>query len=399
MISLPLSEPLFHGHAELEPTDGGIRIHRLPAGLRRQFPDPPLMGAEDQPAGVRLVLETTASALELELHTTRGAFPGAERARGVVDVVVDGEVLLQDELTGGDTAISDPASGTSTHHPGPAHTTRVPLVPLPTGPGPSGLPGTRRVEFWLPYSERVLLRDLRAEEPAGGAGPLARPVQETCRRWLHYGSSISHGSNAATPLGTWTVRAARSAGVRLRNLGFSGSALVDPFMARLMRDTPADLLSLKVGINVVGGDVMRRRTFSAAVHGFLDTIRDGHPQTPLLLISPLHCGIYEDRPGPGAVDPEDLARGRIRFTATGDPADVAGGRLSLRTARETLAEVLSTREDPHLHFLDGLDLFGEQDEHELPHPDDLHPGPAAHARIADRFVQRAFGNGGAFAQG
>ena len=44
-----------------------------------------------------------------------------------------------------------------------------------------------------------------------------------------------------------------------------------------MRDTPADLISVKLGINLVNTDLMRLRAFGPAVHGFLDTIRDGHP--------------------------------------------------------------------------------------------------------------------------
>ena len=73
------------------------------------------------------------------------------------------------------------------------------------------------------------------------------------------------------------MRAAALAGVDLVNLGFGGSALLDPFTARTMRDTPADLVSVKIGINLVNTDLMRLRAFAPAVDGFLDTIRDGHP--------------------------------------------------------------------------------------------------------------------------
>ncbi|GAA4964943.1 hypothetical protein GCM10023238_35730 [Streptomyces heliomycini] len=82
----------------------------------------------------------------------------------------------------------------------------------------------------------------------------------------------------------------------LINLGFGGSALVDPFTARAIRDTPADLISLKLGINVVNSDAMRLRAFAPAVHGFLDTIREGHPATPLLLVSPVLCPTHENTP-------------------------------------------------------------------------------------------------------
>ena len=163
---------------------------------------------------------------------------------------------------------------------------------------------------------------------------------------MHHGSSISHGSNAASPTGTWPAQAALRAGVDLVNLGLGGSALLDPFVARTIRDTAADLISVKIGINLVNVDLMRMRAFTPAVHGFLDTIRDGHPDTPLLVVSPLFCPIHETTPGPGAFDPEALAEGIIRFRATGDPAEVAAGKLTLTTIRDELART-RRRTRPH----------------------------------------------------
>ncbi len=78
----------------------------------------------------------------------------------------------------------------------------------------------------------------------------------------------------------WPGVAARIGGVELHNLGLGGSALVDPFTAQVMRGTPADLISVKLGINMVNLDGMRLRTFVPAVHGFLDTIREGHAEIP-----------------------------------------------------------------------------------------------------------------------
>lgn len=390
MHTIDITEPLVHGHADLEATAEGVRVHRLPAWLRRLWPEPSLMVAQRQPAGVRLVLDTEVRALELTMHTTRSSFPGAERPRGVLDVIVDGEESTHDVLTGGDLVVIDPSTGETSSSPGPTHTTRIELGP-----------GTHRVELWLPYSEEIVLETLRAEpgapDPAAGAGrPLVRPVAPSGVRWVHHGSSISHGSNAATPLGTWPVRAARAVGADLRNLGFSGNALVDAPVAQVIRDAPADIISLKLGINVVGGDIMRRRALVPAVHGFLDTIRQGHPDAPIVLISPLHCGLFEGVPGPSAMDPQALARGEIRFVSTGDPAGIASGHLDLPAVRDALAEVCVARADPHLHHLDGLELYGARDETELPLPDALHPSPEAHVRIAERFVDRVFGNGGAF---
>ena len=208
--------------------------------------------------------------------------------------------------------------------------------------------------------------------------------------WVHHGSSISHGSGAASPTTTWPALAARAGGVQLVNLGFGGSALLDPFVARAIRDTPADLISLKLGINVVNADLMRRRAFVPAVHGFLDTIREGHPTTPLLVVSAVLCPIHEDTPGPGLPVFEN---GAVRFTATGDPADVPSGRLTLRVIREALAGIVAQRSaaDPHLSYLDGRELYGEADSEELPLPDALHPDAATHLQMGERFAEFAFG--------
>lgn len=153
-----------------------------------------------------------------------------------------------------------------------------------------------------------------------------RPVAPITRRWLHHGSSISQGSNAVRPTGIWPAVAARAAGLELTNLGFGGSALLDPFVARTLAQLPAGLISLELGINLVNADLMRRRALGPAVHGWLDTLRDAHPEVPIVLIGPLYCPIHEDTPGPGAFDPAALARGELAFIATGDPTEVASGR-------------------------------------------------------------------------
>jgi hypothetical protein len=192
--------------------------------------------------------------------------------------------------------------------------------------------------------------------------------------------------------------AATRAGVELINLGLGGSAMLDPFTARTLRDTPADLVSIKIGINIVNADLMLRRAFVPGVHGFLDTVRDGHPTTPLLVVSPLLCPIHEDTPGPAATDLTALSAGWLRFRATGDPAERASGKLTLGVIREELARIVAQRaaEDPNLHYLDGRELYGRADWAELPLPDDLHPDAATHRRIGERFAALAFTADGAF---
>lgn len=377
MITTPITASLVRGALELEPTELGLAPHRLPARARAQNTDPRLAMAEAQPAGVRLRFRTRAEVVELETRPTKVVYAGTPpRPDGVYDLVVDGELVAQGSVAGGSTLTVDPLTGVGSRVDGPAGHVRF-----------AGL-GTdlKDVEIWLPHNEITELVALRTDAPIEAA-----PAQ--ARVWLHHGSSISHGSNAASPSGTWPALAATAAGVDLVNLGFSGNALLDPFTARALRDTPADLISVKLGINVVNADLMRLRAFGPAVHGFLDTIREGHPDTPLLVVSSVLCPIHEDTPGPGDFDHEALAAGQVRFRATGDPAETAAGKLTLRIVRDELARIVEQRQDANLHYLDGRSLYGEADHAELPLPDALHPDPAAHRRIGERFTKLVFSGG------
>ena len=382
LIDTPITADLVRGAREIEATDRGLLPHRLPAWARARA-DAQLLTAEACPSGVRLALRTTATTVELDVVRTTMRFRGMPpRPDGRVDLVVDGVPAGGQHTHGGTTVTVDPATGAAETHDGPVATVRF-----------ADLPGhDKDVELWLPHHERTELVALRTDAPAVPAPPGGRRV------WVHHGSSISQGSNAAGPTETWPVLAAAAGDVELVNLGFSGSMMLDPFVARVVRDLPADLLSVKIGINLVNGDVMRRRAFAPAVHGFLDTVRDGHPTTPLLVVGPVLCPIHEDTPGPGA---PDFADGTVRFRATGDPADVVDGptgRLSLRAIRAELARIVAERgDDPHLHLLDGLALYGETDAAEHPLADNLHPGPAVHRLMAERFATHAFAGGGAFA--
>lgn len=258
------------------------------------------------------------------------------------------------------------------------------LRPGPSGTARfSGLDGLAKdIAIWLPWDETTELITLRTDAPVEVITRHAGPV------WLHHGSSISHGSNAAGPSETWPAVAARATGLDLINLGLGGSALLDPFVARTIRDLAADRISIKIGINLVNADLMRLRAFVPAVHGFLDTIRDGHPDAPLLIISPILCPIQENTPGPLMPDLEAYERGELRFLATGDPAGVASGQLTLAVIREQLAAIVEQRSaaDPKISYLDGLSLYGPDDTAAHPLPDNLHPDAGTHRMIGARFA-------------
>ncbi|KUJ36606.1 SGNH/GDSL hydrolase family protein [Streptomyces sp. MI02-2A] len=379
-ITTPVTENMLRGFLDVEATENGLLPHRLPARARRQIPDDQLAMAEAQPSGVRLVFRTRATTVELDTVPTKRLYRGLPApADGVYDLLVDGRLASQATVTGGNVHLIDMATQSFELHEGPAGTARFTDLPA----------CDKDVEIWLPHTEITELVALRTDAPVEPAPVGGRRV------WLHHGSSISHGSNATHPTAVWPALAAARGGVELINMGFGGSALLDPFTARAMRDTPADLISLKIGINVVNTDAMRLRAFTPAVHGFLDTIREGHPTTPVLVVSPILCPVQEDTPGPLAPEFEG---GTLRFKATGDPAERAAGRLTLNVIRDALARIVEQRavDDPHLHHLDGRRLYGETDYAELPLPDEVHPDSAGHRRIAENFARLAFGEGGPF---
>ncbi|MEW2390799.1 GDSL-type esterase/lipase family protein [Streptomyces venezuelae] len=378
-----ITAELLRGALDVERTEHGVLPHRLPAGARAQNTDGQLAMAESQPSGVRLAFRTRATAIELDTLPTKRSYVGAPpRPDGVYDLLVDGSPAGATTVRAGHVLTIDMTAGTAERTAGEPGTARF-----------AGLPdGMKDIEIWLPHNETTELLSLRTDAPVEPARDPGRKV------WLHHGSSISHGSDAASPTTIWPALAASRGGVELINLGLAGGALLDPFTARAMRDTPADMISVKLGINVVNADLMRLRAFAPAVHGFLDTIREGHPETPLLVVSPILCPIHEDTPGPSAPDLSDFGEGRIRFTAMGDPAERAGGKLTLNVIRDELARIVKQRsaDDPNLHHLDGRDLYGPADTADHPLPDDLHPDAETHRLMGERFAAKVFTEGGAF---
>jgi hypothetical protein len=159
----------------------------------------------------------------------------------------------------------------------------------------------------------------------------------------------------------------------------------------MIAEQPADLVSAKLGINVVNADSMRERVFVPALHGFLDTVRAAHPEVPLVVITPIICPVVEDHPGPtNTIDG--------RCTVVERPDDLAVGALTLRRIRELEREVVAARQatDPNLHLVEGTELFGESDLADL--PDGLHPNAAGYERMGHRFHDLAFATGAPFGQ-
>lgn len=363
------------GALDFDRREKGISPRRLPAWTRPQVPVFMDVMAR-MPSGVRLAFATDATCIEMEVLTTRMLTPPQAPRPVAFDLSIDHGTIISRSFDAGNTIVLNPkVPGEFELKRGSAYTVCF-----------EGLAGTEKdCELWLPTNVFIELRSFSVNTGAS----LNPPRPSNRHRWLHHGSSISHCAEAETPMGTWPAVAARLGAVALQNLGFGGNCHLDPFVARTIRDQPADRISLKIGINIVNMDSMRERVFEPALHGFLDTIREGKPDTPILVISPIFCPSAENNPGP-TVPGDD---GKFK-TLPGYEA-LRVGSMSLSRMREIIETIIEARHkagDLHLSYLNGLELFGPDDAGDL--PDDLHPNPTGYIRIGERFNAAVFAPGG-----
>ena len=242
------------GAVSIEATDAGVIPWRLEQD-RRELYFPELVWAAKMPSGVRLTLVSDTSSLALPFTDIDDARPEVPTR---FDLLVDGEFHSRYEVQG---ALNEPRRATFTDLPA----------------------GEHRLEIYLPPYPSLRLGEIEIDDDAS-----AKPWSDTRRKWIAYGSSITHCVGANGPSETWPALVARKYDLHLTNLGFGGQCHMDILMARIIRDRPADAISLYLGINIMGAASFSERTFREQAIGFVTLIREGHPDTPLLIQSPIY---------------------------------------------------------------------------------------------------------------
>ena len=309
------------GAISLQRTPSYVMQWRIPHRKRALFPPVALQERAAMSAGVRLTFRSNTTTILGELE------PQPEATS--IDLVIDGELYSSASLEGQE-SFSFPGLSSS----------------------------EKLIELWLPQAGKFRLRSLALSPQASlSKAEDYRPL------WVTYGSSISHCVRAASPVFTWPAIVARGHDLNLTCLGYGGNCHLEPMIARMIRDQPADFLSMKVGINVQGSNSLNVRTFRAAVIGFVQIVREKHPDIPFAVISPIYSG------------PREITPNAVGF--------------SLRDMRDEVAaaiRALKSSGDRHLHYFDGLELFGEEAAHLL--PDDLHPNAEGNHVLGTNFLRK-----------
>lgn len=333
MHSANLVDELFQGHIELQREGATVKPWRLPYTRRALFPSPDegLLARAETTSGVRLRLRTSASHLSLHFCPLPDSAPAAGRDGFHFDLTIDGELIHS-----------------------------VPVVPGGRRADFPNLPdGDKTLEIWLSQEIPVTITDLQADAPVA-------PAVDERPRWVTYGSSLTHCVRAHSPARTWPAIVARRRGLQLTSLGFGGQCHLDPMVGHVIADQPADYITLKLGINTIGGS-LNGRTYPALIVGLVHTIRQTHPDIPMALVSPIGYTPRETDPGPN------------NYT-------ISGMRRDMEDVHRRLVEL----GDTNLLYVDGLEVF-DLDLIERYAEDQCHPdgdGIEIQADNFDRAVMR-----------
>ncbi|MFF5449312.1 GDSL-type esterase/lipase family protein [Streptomyces sp. NPDC012888] len=205
-------------------------------------------------------------------------------------------------------------------------------IELPPGRGP--------YTVYPPEAQSPLLLGLR-----GIGGPLS--PAPAAPRWVVHGDSITEGWWSTRPAHGWPAVAGRALGWDTVNLGYAGAARGELATAEQLAGLEADALTLAFGTNCWSRVPFSAPLLYETTRAFLDLVRRGHPDTPLLLVSPV-----------------------LRPDAERTPNQLGATLGALRDAMERAVRDRIAAGDGRLALLPGRDVLGPEHLADGLHPDD-----------------------------
>jgi lysophospholipase L1-like esterase len=207
-----------------------------------------------------------------------------------------------------------------------------------------------RAVVYLPEGMRPVVHAVSA--PSGTIEPAPRAP-----RWLAYGDSIAEGWIASGPSGAWPAIAARERVLDVVNLGYAGSARGELVSAEQIAVLDADVVSISHGTNCWTRVPFSTAMFRENTRAFLAIVRQGHPETPIVVTSPV-----------------------LRPDAEATPNRLGATLADLRAAMEDVTRECIAAGDDLLVLVPGGGLLEPDDL-----PDGIHPGDNGHRTLAASF--------------
>jgi len=174
-------------------------------------------------------------------------------------------------------------------------------------------------------------------------------------RWIAYGDSVLEGWVATSPALTWPMVAARTHGLDVVNMGYAGAARGEIVSAEHISELQADIISITHGTNCWTRTPHSVEQMAANTRSFLDVVRHGHPDTPIVVASPI-----------------------VRPDAEETPNILGATLADLRAAMESVVEDRIAAGDDNLELVFGLPIVPVDQL-----ADGIHPNDAGHRALAD----------------
>ena len=208
--------------------------------------------------------------------------------------------------------------------------------------------GEKLCLLYLPLYDKLSSLELGVDSCAT-IEAVASPMRH---KLIVVGSSITHGISASRPGMAYPARLGRTLGCDVANLGASGQCKLEPFYARIVADSEADLFLFDVFSNPSAEQIRER------LIPFVDTIRAAHPDVPLIFFQT-----------------EVRETGNFNLTRRDFEA-------RKRAAAEEMMQQLEQRGYRNVYFLDVMDLGTD---HEAT-SDGVHPTDLGFERFLEKML-------------
>lgn len=324
---LPITTPPLEVNGLPWFAENGGELSRLPVKLKDSYRKP-VWNLAQQPSGGRIRFVTNSTTLAIRLEYPHGADMQNMHAFGQTGV----DLYQGNRYWGTAVAARNSKPGVVQEHTFYKDQSRVDRE------------STLYLPLYVPVKILGVGVDADAEIKAPSTFALKKPV-------VFYGTSITQGGCASRSGLSYEAILGRELNVDFINLGFSGNGIGEPEMARTVASIDAAMFVLDFAHNNP-----TLESFKQAFDPFIAAIRAAHPQTPILLMTP----IYDARMESWAPRPLlDEMRVLIR--------QVAARRIAAG--------------DMNLQVVEGIDLLGSSSGDSL--VDGTHPNDRGFQAMAD----------------